>query len=214
MAWTDAYATAAQYRTVTGKTDTGDDVQILLDLTAISRYIERKLSRVFNKDAAATTWDKYGNDQGYINIGDVVSITSVTEDTDDDNDFADETALATTEYELWPLNASQGEKMDGVFVGEPQPYTRLYIPSWSEQGTWVKSHKYRIVGVKGWPAVPTAITRACCDLTSLLRLETPRATDRIAEGVEGAMAISGQAQSIIWSLLKEYGHGSPSWGFV
>lgn len=204
MAYTDPYATAAQYRARVALHDGGDDDEILDDLTAISRYIEFKTGRVFNKDVAAVNHHVYGNDLGYLDIGDWVSITSVTEDSDDDGDFADETALASTEYELYPLNATN----DG------NPYTRLYIPSWSDQGTWLSTHKYRIVGVRGWPVVPAAIRRATVELTAILRLETPRATARIPEGIEESVGVSQQAQSIIYQLLQAYGGTVPSWGFV
>lgn len=52
MAISDAYATAATYRDITGKTDTSEDAEILTDLKAVSRFLEGRLHRFFNKDAA------------------------------------------------------------------------------------------------------------------------------------------------------------------
>ena len=188
MALTDAYATAAEYRGVIDKTDTKDDTEILSDLKAISRYLEGKLGRFFNKDASAvariymapsTTRTLWVTD---------MSEAPVTVKFDYDGDGVYETA--TTNYKLLPFNAP--------VEPEPQPYTRIYFDSHLSKGQMVE-----ITAKYGWPAVPEAIKKATIHLTAILRLETPRATRRIQELGETIEA-STDAQSIIRQLTDNY----------
>lgn len=200
MPVSDSYATAAQYRAILGKTDTSEDAEILDDLTAVSRYMDGKLGRFFTKDAAAvkrvyvpsaasdTLW-----------VDDLAAApTSIKVDEDLDGSFADETAYAGTDYELRPLNAADGP--------ETWPYTHIIIPPWSKKGNWPRGGRVEIDAVFGWPAVPKAIERATIHLTGILRLESPRATNRIVE-IEDVVQASPEAQRIIWQLMKTYARG-------
>lgn len=197
MAISDSYATAAEYRTVTGKTDTGSDTQILTDLTAISRYLEGKLGRFFNKDAADVTRLFLPEvSSNSLPIGDLSAAPATVKiDEDNDGSFADETALAATDYELHPLNAP--------LEPEAQPYTSLWIPPWSTKGKWPANVRVQVVGKFGWPAVPGAIKAATIQITAIYRLESPRATSSISE-LDGTIQASSQAQSIINKLTDRY----------
>lgn len=199
MAVTDAYATAATYRALIDKSDTAEDAEILTDLTAVSRYIERKVGRFFTTDASnveriyQTT--PYSADPKCLFVDDLVSINTLKVDTDDDGSFSDEDAWATTDYELRPLNASDGP--------EPAPYTEIYIPVWSTKNLW-GNHRVAVTGKFGWPAVPDAIERATVHLTGILRLETPRATTSVNIGMERVEETSRQAQDILTQLIQMY----------
>ena len=92
---TDAYATVAEYRGRVGKTGhSDDDATILLQLTAVSRYIERELAgRFFNVDASDVTRRYRAGDRGGVPLGGrkVLTIddlsadpTSIKIDKDDD----------------------------------------------------------------------------------------------------------------------------------
>ena len=190
-----AYATPAQYRAVTGKTDAGQDTDILTDLTAVSRYIDGKLRRFFNKDAAAVS-------RVYIPAESTLAIwvddlamepTAVKLDTGGDGLFA--TTLATTDYELLPLNANRGP--------EPRPYTRIGMTSWGKYSSFSAGERVEVTAQFGWPAVPEAIQRATIHLTAILRLESPRATRRIAE-LGDVMETSQDAQFIVKQLIDQY----------
>ena len=50
-----------------------------------------------------------------------------------------------------------------------------------------------------------AIQRATIHLAGILRLESPRATQRIAEGIDQAISTSAQGQRIIRDLMEAYG---------
>lgn len=214
MAVTDPYCTALEYRSGISpqKTDDSDDAEILIDLTAITRYLETELGRFFTKDAAAIARSYYPEHSGTINpeaenpwrnargvrslyIDDLVSVTSVL--TDEDGDGVVETAwVKDTDYQLYPLNADKGP--------EPRPYTVLFIPDWSTTRLrWPPGRLVTVTAVWGWPAVPAAIKRATIQLTAILRLESPRATSQIND-VGAVLATSGAAQGIVQRLAQNY----------
>ncbi len=195
----DAYATAAEYRAVTKRTDTGDDTQILTDLKAISRWLEgdSRLGRFFTKDAADVTRIFVVPESGdTLWIDDLSAApTTIKIDTDGDGSFTDETALAAADYECWPINAALGP--------EARPFTRIKMTSWGAYGSWTKDQRVQIVGKWGWPAVPEAVKRATIELTAILRLESQRATARVQE-LDVVVEASPEAQSIVNRLTDNY----------
>jgi hypothetical protein len=56
----------------------------------------------------------------------------------------------------------------------------------------------------GWPAVPQAIVQATCQLVGILRLESPRATSQISEGLDSVLGASFEAQKIVENLQRVY----------
>jgi hypothetical protein len=202
VAINDAYASAATYRSMLSKTDTADDASILSDLTAISRYIERKLGRFFTTDAANVTRvyqsTLYTNQPKTLFVDDLVSINTLKVDENDDGTYA-ESAWASTDYELLPRNAADGP--------EAAPYTEIFIPPWSTKNLW-GHHRVEISGKFGWPAIPSAVESACVQLTGILRLETPRATRTVNIGAETVLETSEIAQDIVADLLNVYGKRS------
>jgi len=199
VAVTDAYATAATYRGLISKSDDGEDAEVLTDLTAISRYMERRLGRFFTTDASAVARiyraTDLSNQPKALYIDDLVTLTSIKVDADDDGSFSDESAWASTDYELRPLNAADGP--------EPGPYTEIFIPSWSSKNLWGQ-HRVEVTATFGWPSVPSAIEQACVQLTGILRLETPRATRTVNVGAETVLETSRQAQEIVSALMNVY----------
>lgn len=192
----DAYATAETYRYVTGKTGISDDAEILIDLTAISRYIDGKVGRFFSQDASDTTRIIVpSSPSSVLYIPDLSAApTSVKIDTNVDGTFG-EAALAVTEYGLHPL--------DALLRPEPWPYTSIILNSWGVTGSWPWRGRVQITGKFGWPAVPAAVARATIHLAAILRLESPRATSRISE-IEGTFEASREAQGIIKELMQQY----------
>lgn len=192
MAISDAYATAAEYRAGIDKDSTGEDAEVLLDLTAVSRYIERRVGRFFNKDAAAVKRVYMPRFANPLDIDDLVSVTTIKIDTDNDLDFTDETALTvSTDYELLPRNAADGP--------EVKPYEQVLRVG----GSWSTSLRVEIDGVWGWPAVPEAVKRACIHLTAILRLETPRAERQVSD-IGVVIGMSREGAGIIDQLIADY----------
>lgn len=228
MPITDPYATAAQYRSTLDKSDAGDDADILLDLTAVSRWLDKKLGRFFTKDAAPVArvftlpgslraalaaaplgWAESENPWVHgvfsrtLSVDDLSAApTAIKIDQDDDGLFTDETALAATDYELWPLNAPLGP--------EPSPYTAIVIPQWSTVGGFPAGARVQVTAQWGWPAVPQAVVQATIHLTGILRLESPRATQRVNEMGE-VLGTSRVAQDIVEKLARVYAKHS---GFI
>ena len=203
MAITDAYATAAQYRTARRITETAGapntNADIEHDLAAVSRMIDRTVGRFFTLDASNVTRDydpdPLAFDRSLLFVDDLVTAASVTIDTDNDGSFADETALTvSTDYVLWPINAPQGP--------EPNPYRAIQLTSWGNPGAF-RGHRVRVVGTFGWPAVPAAIRTATIELAAILRLQSPRATNQIQE-FDQVIAASNEAQKILHRLVAVY----------
>lgn len=217
MALSDAYCSAATYRTIVAKSDTGSDADILTDLKAISRFLDQKLGRFFTKDAAAVDrvyripqprsapplnwcesenpW-RYGNVSRLLQVDDIADTTGLTIKVDEDRDgsFSDESAWASTDYELLPVNAA--------LEPEPKPYTAISIPEWSSK-YFQAGQRIQVHAIFGWPSVPPAIERATAHLCGILRLESPRATSRVTEMGE-TLSTSRQAQNIIDELTRNY----------
>ena len=191
MAVTAAYATAQQYRNVTGKTDMADDAEILTDLTAVSRYLEGRLGRHFTKDVSAVKRIYLPEENvTALRVDDMAEApTSITLDTGGDGQYA--TVLESADYELLPFNADKGP--------EPRPYTKIRMLN----GVFYKNVRVKVKAKFGWPDVPTAIERATIQITAILRLESPRATRRISELGE-AIDASQDAQSIVRQLTDSY----------
>lgn len=200
MALSDPYATAAEYRAaVKPDADGGADASITTDLTAISRYLEGKLGRFFNQDAVDTT-SVYVAATGAdtLEVDDFAAApTSVAVD---DGSGAFATTLAPSDYELQPANA--------LLLPEPAPYTRIALVPWGT--AWSRSARVRVVGRRGWPAVPAGIKSGTIQLTAVYRLESPRATRRIDE-VGDTIETSPGAQRILWELVGQY---AKRWGVV
>ena len=204
IAISDSYSTVAEYKAAIGRaeswaTDAARDATILLNLTGISRYIERKLGRCFNKDAASVA-RLYMRDQlkdpTLLWVDDLAATpTSIIIDSGNDGAFG-ETALVAADYELWPLNAAYGP--------EARPWDRIKATPWGAKVEWPHSVRVQVTAQWGWPAVPQAIKDATIQLAALLRLETPRATRQIPE-MGNAIESSREAQDIIKSLLAAYG---------
>lgn len=196
MAITDAYATAQEYREVGGAVSAGTDAVIDRDLIAVSRWLEHKLGRFFNVDASDVARIYVTSGAEKLWIDDLSAApTTIKIDEDADGDFSDETALASTDYELRPLNAVLGP--------EPGPYTHIVLTSWGTKGRWGRNQRVEITGKWGWASVPESVKSATIEFTRLWRMESPRATTRISE-IEGTIAMSGPARSMLDNLMSKY----------
>lgn len=207
MAITDAYCTAATYRALLTKSDDSEDDEIGDDLTAVSRYLDWKLGRPngFSTDASAVARLYYPTTAhgAYTRTLQVEAIASKTGlelkvDEDDDGSFADETAWTIeTDFVLWPLNADKGTT--------PKPWTALWVPEWSTKSGFPRGRRVQLTHIGGWPGgIPKAIERGCALLTGILRIESPRATARIPEGIDGAIEASPTGQEIVMALMASY----------
>jgi len=195
MAITDAHATAVEYREVAGASDAANDVVIDRDLKSVSRWLEHKLGQFFNVDASDVARIYIPVQAAKLWI-DPLSAAPTTIKIDEDNDgsFADDTALASTDFEMRPLNVDKGP--------EPGPFTHLVLTDWGTKSSW-KNLRVEITGKWGWPAVPEAIKDATIEFTRLWRMETPRATTRITE-MDQVIGMSRSAHEMLKEIMGRY----------
>lgn len=216
MAWTDAYATAAQYRDRIDKSISTEDPSILEQLTAISRFVEMEagrdgVPRVFNQsvsearyfDAGATLTDddprakylvtprSYSPNSRGLTIDDLVSASEVASDVDGNGTW--ETVSAPADTFLRPYNAAVYGK----------PYTRIELAPFAGASVGGYLKAVRVTGVWGWPSVPLPIKEAVIQLTAILRLETPRAQATISE-LGQLVTMSKEASGIVNDLRRRY----------
>ena len=118
----------------------------------------------------------------------------------DDGLFSDETALASTDFKVWPPNALLGP--------EQNPYTALWITPWGDEGTWPDGLWVEIDAQWGWPAIPQAIIQATIHITAVLRLETAWATQSLQTEFSAAIQASPEAQTLLARLAGPYRRNS------
>ena len=211
---TDAYATAEQYRTATTIDSTGSDDDIVVDLGAISRYMEKRLGRFFTKDAADVARQFYTSHTGallpeaenpwklcrgerVLQVDDMSAAPTTVKVDENADGVCEKTYAIGTDCVVWPMNALKGP--------EPKPYTALFIPDWTTKSlNWPPARLVDITAKWGWPSVPGAIQRGCIHLTAILRLETPRAKNSMSE-IGEVLGTSKQANAIIDELIRHYG---------
>lgn len=214
MALTTAYATVEDYLQHIGPAtkaaaDPATRAEIEFWLDATSRYWERATGRLFGKDAAAVVrYFRYDGDytrEGYPyvrldadadgcpGIADSTGM-SVKVDTDADGSFADETAWASTDYELWPLNWDKG--------AESQSRNKLVVPSWSTQSLSLND-RLSVTAIYGMPSVPSLIKLATMEWAAVMRNESPRASGRVPE-LDDVTSLSPYHLSIFKRIRESY----------
>jgi len=145
-----SYASLAEFKAAIGISDSSDDtaLQSVLDATdaLIDLYTDRK-----NGFGTATQTRYYtATDYKYVLIDDLVSITTLQTD-DDGNGTYETTWTANTDYNLAPGNAA----LDGF------PYNEIDVSvNWPRNFPRDVYRGVKVVGVFGWPAVPSAVKQA------------------------------------------------------
>lgn len=197
----EPYASVDDYRAAARKIDPADDTIIKRDLVAVTRLINDRTGRDFGVVNAAIERRFYGDGTEILRVDDIASTTNLAIKIDEDGDgvFTDETALASTDYQLLPLNAATYDP--------PEPYREILLPRWSSRaGYWPRGVLVSVTALWGWPAVPENIIVATIELTRILRIEGPRATNRMDEaGNILFLSRDAQARNIINDLIFEYG---------
>lgn len=199
MALGDANVSVEEYLARTGKTSTEDNLALAGDLLAVTRHIAAITVRPlgFQRDDAggAAVARVYQTCQAWrrLDIDDHVSISSVAYDSAQDGTYA--TTVAANDYEKLPRSALTGP--------EVQPYRTLEATLWGDLGIWPANTRVKVTGYGGWPAVPEAIKSATIELTSILRIESPRATNSINE-FNQVVSTSKVARDIVAELVRTY----------
>src|SRR3972149_95710 len=98
---------------------TGDDSRLRDLIEAISRNMDSYVGREFFSQVRTLYFSGNGRDRMRLPL-DLVSISSLTEDTDGDDTY--DNTWATTDYDLWPYDASPTAKIDVA-----RPYTAIEV---------------------------------------------------------------------------------------
>ena len=147
-----SYATLAEFKAAVGilSTDTADDTALQAVLDATDTLIDLHCDRRTGFGTASETRYYTADDYAYVQVDDLVSVTTLSTD-DDANGTYETTWTAGTDYNLAPANVH----LDGF------PYTRL-----ETSVTWPRNFPkgvylgVKVVGVFGFPAVPAAVKQA------------------------------------------------------
>lgn len=130
--------------------DTNDDSLITSTLDAIELAIENHTGRFFYQDGTGQSPAErtyIAEEADVLFTDDIVSVSQVTID-DDDDDVVD-TDLASSDWRLEPINADKVS----------WPFTRL-VRKLGNSDSWVVGRMVRVKGVFGWPSVPEDVVRA------------------------------------------------------
>jgi hypothetical protein len=154
----DPYATLALLKTRLGITNTNDDTALTNALSAASRAIEGCCGRQFNDAGSATARVYYPDDLANIIVDDFSTASNLVVAADYSNGTVYGTTIASTNYQLEPLN--------GVVDGTTGwPFYRIRaIQTWYP--LWLTTLGYPRASVQitaqwGWAAVPTPVVEAC-----------------------------------------------------
>lgn len=197
MAISDAYVSVPEYRGAIGNEDPAGDLVLAWHLEACTRLYERETGQFFGRDAAAVTRVYEGNGTSCLKVDNIADTTGMTVkiDFDRDGSFADEDALAATDYEVMPLNAARGP--------EPKPWYEVHLTRWGTYLTWPAGYRVQVSAIWGWPAVPKAVKADVIELCAIWRKESPRATGRMNE-LEQVVSSSPMAMSLVKRFRNAY----------
>ena len=197
MAISDGYATLADVKAALRITDTVDDSLLEISIEAASREIDGFCERVFTQSTATRIYRP--TDAFTVDLDDLQTVTTLKTDADGDGVF--DTTWGTADYQLNPLN--------GISGGITTPYTMLkavgsyLFPIYEPRNVNSQEASVQIVGVWGWPSIPTAVKQACIILSmrQFKRYDSP--TGVMGFGDLGVMRV-GRVDPDVEKLLMPF----------
>jgi hypothetical protein len=197
MAISDGYATLADVKAALRITDTVDDSLLEISIEAASREIDGFCERVFTQSTATRIYRP--TDAFTVDLDDLQTVTTLKTDADGDGVF--DTTWGTADYQLNPLN--------GIAGGITTPYTTLkavgsyLFPIYEPRNVNSQEASVQIVGVWGWPSIPTAVKQACIILSmrQFKRYDSP--TGVMGFGDLGVMRV-GRVDPDVEKLLMPF----------
>jgi len=197
MAISDGYATLADVKAALRITDTVDDSLLEISIEAASREIDGFCERVFTQSTATRIYRP--TDAFTVDLDDLQTVTTLKTDTDGDGVF--DTTWGAADYQLNPLN--------GIAGGITTPYTMLkavgsyLFPIYEPRNVNSQEASIQIVGVWGWPSIPTAVKQACIILSmrQFKRYDSP--TGVMGFGDLGVMRV-GRVDPDVEKLLMPF----------
>ena len=158
-----AYCTIEELKQRLGITDTADDAQAAIAVSAAAKAIDGATGRYFWQGADTRT---YVPESIWVQtIDDLVTVTTLKTDQDGDGVF-EITWTAGTDYEL-----ALGDRAYNVSAsGEQRPYTQIKVISGGKlfPFTWAftRQDRIQVAGTFGWPAIPVAVRQVALQLAA------------------------------------------------
>ena len=210
MALLSAYATAAEYRSRTNKTDIADDADILAQLTAMSRMLERECrvapgtwnagtaseSRYFTPVTYANRLLRLVDELGFQHVITTIDNNGIAVDSDGDGDY---------DYTIDPAGETWVVARPAIQLGRPYESLELFGFTTATFNYWPNYPRaVRVTGTWGWSAVPEPIKEMVIKMTRDIR-------DSQEAGAAGLLSGSGFKTDTwrLWlSLKSEYSYES------
>lgn len=152
MALGDSYASLTELKSRINISDAQDDVAMTAALAVASRGVEMYCHRQFNDAGTASARVFYPTASWVVHVDDFSTTAGLLVSTDAGSDGTFETAWASTDYELYPLN--------GIVDGMPGwPYNKITsVVRWFPMCTARAS--VQVTARWGWAAVPAPVKEA------------------------------------------------------
>lgn len=153
------YCTVEELKSRLGVNDTTDDFELRLAVDSASRWIDSHTGRSFYRISETRTYAP--SEAWCLEVGDLVSVTTLKTDMDADGTF--EVTWSASDYELNPVNSNS--------YPEQWPYTAIVAVSQTHYfpvpyRSPSRTHLVQVAGVFGWPAVPAAVKQAALTLAT------------------------------------------------
>lgn len=176
---------------------TREDYAVEAVITAVSRRIDKYTGRRFYTTADDETRYFTAQYQDVLDVGDVVSITTLKTDDNADGTFENSwtSGSVAQDYNLMPYNASlESEPYTYIEIAENGDY---YFPTHVKRGV-------EVVGKFGWSTCPDAVREACI-IQSMRLIKRKDAPFGIAGANEfGTLQIVPKLDPDVMFLLEPY----------
>jgi hypothetical protein len=167
MAITNGYCTQNELKGFVGipTSDSGDNDLLDDAVNAASRQIDAFCGRIFYAQGSATARKFFTNDPYRLRVDDISSETGLVVKLDDDDDGTFEVTVASTEFQLLPINGVVG----GILIS-PFYIVELFSGGSQEWPMDYSSNRPRaeVTAKWGFPSVPEQIRQATLMLSSEL----------------------------------------------
>lgn len=159
--------------------------------SAASGIVDSICGRTFGKDSSDTTRYFSPEDLTLLRIDDLVSLTSVAIDRDNDGTY-EETWTEGTDFRKGPPNAS----------AKSEPYT--WLEAINGQTLTTSNGYVKVVGKFGWPSMPAEVVQATGILASKLLRRSREAPFAVVFDASGGSSFIGRNDPEVKALLSRF----------
>lgn len=195
-----SYASPAQFRAAVTIEDTDDDAAITRALDAATEWIDGYTGRVFGPVSTSAQRVFDATDTSSLTIPDAATVTAVALDSRGDGTFT--TTLASTQYQLYPLDVGQ----PGVRGG----YREIRIRPLTAQ-SFLPGYQVRVTGTWGYGSVPASVEEACILLANRYFRRSSAPFGIISAPETGELARLPQNDPDVRMLLADFKSPTKSW---